>query len=95
MNHNKDLTQSPRENKNQSRIIQAPEGMTRSNSCPNREPYLPPTPANERKYTLVLDLDETLVHFDQVPFHFNSLEKSPVQSTTLRYQISQRNGQTL
>ena len=36
----------------------------RSNSCPSKEPYLPSEVARGKEYTLVLDLDETLVHFD-------------------------------
>jgi len=29
----------------------------------NVPPYLPKIPSNNRKYTLVLDLDETLIHY--------------------------------
>lgn len=43
----------------------------RSNSLPSREPYLPNEVAKGHQYTLVLDLDETLIHFDPVSFHHN------------------------
>jgi predicted HAD superfamily phosphohydrolase YqeG len=33
---------------------------------PNKEPCLPSEIARGHQYTLVLDLDETLVHFDPV-----------------------------
>lgn len=43
----------------------APAHITaRSNSLPLRESYLPPEIARNLEYTLVLDLDETLIHFD-------------------------------
>lgn len=29
-------------------------------------PYLPPKPDDAKPYTLVLDLDETLIHFQEV-----------------------------
>jgi hypothetical protein len=38
----------------------------RSSSQPLREPYLPAELPRGLDYTLVLDLDETLVHFDPV-----------------------------
>lgn len=41
-----------------------PHITTRSNSMPSREPYLPAEISRNLEYTLVLDLDETLVHFD-------------------------------
>lgn len=36
----------------------------RSNSLPSKEPYLSSEIAKGHEYTLVLDLDETLIHFD-------------------------------
>ena len=47
-------------------IVPAPPkfGGPRYGSQPSREPYLPREPAKGHIYTLVLDLDETLVHFD-------------------------------
>jgi TFIIF-interacting CTD phosphatase-like protein len=38
----------------------------RSNSQPSKEPCLPQEISRGLEYTLVLDLDETLVHFDPV-----------------------------
>lgn len=40
----------------------------RSSSLPSKEPYLPSEVTGDHKYTLVLDLDETLVHFDPVSY---------------------------
>ena len=52
---------------------------------PEPAPYLQPLPASEKdKFTLVLDLDETLIHYEEVgnqgkflirPFTYNFLEE--------------------
>lgn len=53
--------------KNEDDLLTAPAPLyfnARSSSVPLKEPYLPPDIAKGLEYTLVLDLDETLVHFD-------------------------------
>jgi hypothetical protein len=56
----------------------------RSNSLPSNEPYLPAEPIRGHEYTLVLDLDETLVHFDPVSLSILTfyLENSHIQAKT-------------
>jgi len=40
------------------------------------EPYLPKEISGNKKYTLVLDLDETLVHYVEVNYIINNLIKN-------------------
>ena len=52
-------------NEDNVQFCMAPPHITaRSNSLPSREPLLPQDIARGMEYTLVLDLDETLIHFD-------------------------------
>ena len=49
-------------------LIESPS-IARSSSHPFKEPFLPPEIPRGLEYTLVLDLDETLVHFDPVRYN--------------------------
>lgn len=62
----------------------------RSNSQPSREPYLPKDVTRGLDYTLVLDLDETLVHFDPVSsflFIIFIVENENIQTKTILFEV--------
>lgn len=41
------------------------EGEQTAPSTPVPVPYLPPKAENDKPYTIVLDLDETLIHYNE------------------------------
>lgn len=65
---------------------------------PSKEPYLPADVVRGLEYTLVLDLDETLVHFDPVRLYLNSnffIENPNLQTKALRFEIPLRDVKVL
>jgi hypothetical protein len=57
------------------------EDCSYASNLPVVPPYLPPLNTNFRKYTLVLDLDETLIHYVEATFDDElSAQCSPTQS---------------
>ena len=52
-------------NKKDSKKEKPPKSKNKLNDKP---PYLFPQTANDKKYTLIMDLDETLIHYDDVKY---------------------------